>query len=362
MEKDLKIKYTKIKHVFMITDIFVTLGLFASILFFNLTHLFRDFSLTITNNFYLSVLIYTVVLSLFLYLFSLPLDFLSGYIIEHKFNLSNQTLFGWIKDNIKKSLISFVIIIPMIQLMYFFLRNFQNSWWLCISLIWIVITIILGKIFPVIIVPLFYKYKEINNDELKQRIFDLAKKANVKVKDIFEIDFSRDTKKANAAVIGLGKTRRIILADTLLESFTIDEIEAVIAHEMGHYKKKHIVKLLIFGAITTIVGFYLCSIVFSKTLMYFNINSIFDIAGLPLIGLFLFLFTLILMPIQNMYSRKLEYEADKFSLDNINNKQSFVSTMQKLADMNLSDENPNKIIEFLFYSHPSISKRIKAVK
>mgnify|MGYP001596574217 CR=1 FL=1 len=354
--------YSKIKHFFMIFDIFFSLALLLGFLYFGLTHICRDWSYALTNNFYLGILYYLVIAGLFFYFINLPLDFISGFYVEHRFGLSNETLFMWIKNNIKKSLISFVIVVPLILAMYFLLKNFALTWWIWISIVWILASIILGKIAPVIIIPLFYKYKDIENEELKTRIFNLAKKTGIKIRDIYEINFSKETKKANAALTGLGKTRRIILTDNLLEKFTIDEIESVIAHEMGHHYYNHIIKLLFFGSIITFIGFFICSIVYTNFMAYFKFNNISDIAGLPLFGLIFFIISLIIMPAQNIFSRMMERQADKFSLIHTKNKEAFISAMKRLADINLADEDPNKVIEFLFYSHPSISKRVEAAR
>ena len=342
----------------MIVDSVYPFILLLAVLFAGASHALRDFAVRLAPHYYLALLIYFVLLSLVFSVLNWPISFYSGYVVEHKFGLSNQTFWKWQGREIKKGMISFVIMAPMLLLMYFFLKNFSQTWWLFIALIWIIFTILLSRIAPQVIVPLFYKYKEIKDEDLKKRIFELAKRSETYIKDIFEIDFSRETKKANAALIGIGKTRRVILADTLLKEFSIDEIEAVIAHEMGHHRYHHMLKHLVIGAIMTIVGFLLAHIFCQKLMPIFHITELSDMAGFPLIALVILFFSLIIMPMQNMYSRKLEKQADQYSLQHCMNKESFITAMQKLSDLNLSQEQPNKIMEFLFYSHPSIKKRI----
>jgi len=170
---------------------------------------------------------------------------------------------------------------------------------------------------------------------------------------------SKNTKKANAAFTGIGKSKRIILGDTLLKNFSPEEIETVFAHEMGHYKKRHIMKLMTVSVVMTFAGLYLTSLAYSNSLNTFGFNSVSEIAALPLLFIYLSLFGLITSPISNILSRKFEWEADTFAIETTRDKGAFISAMEKLADQNLADKTPNKIIEFLFHSHPSIDKRIK---
>ena len=170
---------------------------------------------------------------------------------------------------------------------------------------------------------------------------------------------SKNTKKANAAFTGIGKSKRIILGDTLLSNFTKDEIEMVFSHEMGHYKKKHIIKLMTLSTFLTFAGLYITALLYGGSIAYFGFSGISEIAALPLLFLYLSLFGLVTSPVTNILSRKFEWEADTFALETTGNKSAFVSAMEKLAEQNLSDKSPNRIIEFLFHSHPSIEKRIQ---
>jgi len=258
--------------------------------------------------------------------------------------------------------VGLVLGIPLLLAFYYILRNFGNNWWLVLGIFIFFFSVIIGRIAPVLIMPLFYKFKPIENESLKRRISDLCEKANVKIKGIFVFDMSKNTKKANAAFTGLGKSKRIILGDTLIEKFSEEEIEVVFAHEIGHYKKKHIYKLMTFSTIMTFAGLYITSVLYSNSLAYFKFNSIYEIAALPLMALLLSLYGLITTPISNFLSRKYEWQADTFALDTSLNREAFISSMEKLAVHNLADKTPNKIIEFLFHSHPSLSKRIEFAK
>jgi STE24 endopeptidase len=187
----------------------------------------------------------------------------------------------------------------------------------------------------------------------------LADQTGARVRGVFRINMSKETKKANAALVGLGKTRRIIIGDTLLDNFNNDEIEVVLAHELGHHKKMHLWKLLAFGTIITFIGLYLADVIMKKYLSYFGFNDISDIGAFPLLCLLVLGFSLLAMPLQNGFSRYLESRADMFALKTTRMPEAFISTMEKLARQNLSDTTPSRFIETIMYNHPPVAKRIK---
>jgi len=221
---------------------------------------------------------------------------------------------------------------------------------------------ILGKVFPVFIVPLFYKYGKVENESLKQRIFDLAKRYGLPVENVYSLNLSRTTKKANAAFMGMGKTKRVVLSDTLLAHFTADEIEAVVAHELGHFKHKDIWKSLGLGLMSSFAGFWMVFRVLDPAARAFGFQGVGDIGALPLVFLIFFGFHLLMMPLQNGFSRMLERAADRFALTAFPQKEAFISCMDKLSRVNLADPDPHPLVEWLFYDHPAISKRIKAAR
>jgi STE24 endopeptidase len=205
---------------------------------------------------------------------------------------------------------------------------------------------------------LFYKCNPLANKELKERLLRLGKNCGVIIKEVFEVRLSKDTKKANAAVAGLGKGRRILLGDTLLESYSEEEIEAVFAHELGHIRLFHIAKIVGFGTAISLVSFYLTFLLFEAGISFLATNQIHDIVAFPLLALILMVVGLILMPIQLGHLRHLEKQADLFAVEHIENRQSFASAMAKLANQNLIDPSPSRTEELLLYDHPPISKRL----
>jgi len=221
------------------------------------------------------------------------------------------------------------------------------------------LTFVMAKITPNIIIPLFFKYSTVENENLKHKIFKLFDLCKVSLEGVYSINLSQKTKKANAFLCGIGKTRRVVLGDNLLEKFSPDEIEIVIAHELGHYKHRDILKLLLMNSVIIFSGLYLVDKFLKYALVKLNLNSVADIAFFPILVLILMVFSFILMPIINGYSRKIEKDADKFSIEKTNNPQAFIDVMQKLGEMNLSEFSPNSFVEIFLYDHPPLAKRIK---
>ncbi len=180
----------------------------------------------------------------------------------------------------------------------------------------------------------------------------------ISITGIYSFNLSKDTKKANAGFTGIGRSKRIILSDTLIEHFTPDEIAVIFAHEMGHYKKRHIVKSIVLGTVSIFLSFFLCGELYRLTLAHLGYINVYDIAAIPILFFYLTLFSLVTMPLSNALSRRYEREADRYALDATRDRDSFISSMEKLAELNLADRDPNQVTEFMFYSHPSIKKRI----
>lgn len=221
---------------------------------------------------------------------------------------------------------------------------------------------LLSKLFPILLMPLFYKLTPLQDPELKRCLSTLASKVGLQITDILTFDLSKNSRKANAVLIGLGNTRKVILADTLVQSLTPDQVEAVLAHELGHQHYGHLWKFILFNAITTFTGLYIVNKLAISVLDKFGLERIDDISTVPLLVLILFLFGLAVTPVQNAFSRHLEKEADEHAVQTIDTGTPFISALEKLTHMNLNDPSPHPLIGFLFYDHPSVSKRIKWVK
>ncbi|MDD5109111.1 MAG: M48 family metallopeptidase [Candidatus Omnitrophica bacterium] len=349
-------KYTLsiIDLVYSITLILIFLGSGFSL---SLESLLRNINLPS----YLLVALFLLIVGMLYYLLNLPLNFYASFFLEHKFNLTNQKLGAWWMDQLKSAILGYIISLILVLSFYWIFGRF-NQWWLVTSIFWIFFSLVLAKLTPVLIIPLFFKYKKLDDEILRQRIFNLASKMQIRLMDVFEIDFSKKTLKANAAFTGMGKSRRVLLADTLKDKYSHDEIEVILAHEFAHYRLGHIIKLIIVNSLVTLGLFYLIFRTSGIVLTAFNLESLKQIASLPLVFLYFILFGIIMQPLEAFISRFFEKEADNLALKVTGSNEAFISLMEKLANQNLADRNPHPLIKFFFFTHPPIDERIKLAK
>ncbi|MDD5662145.1 MAG: M48 family metallopeptidase [Candidatus Omnitrophica bacterium] len=352
-------QYSNIKYTLEIAGIIYTLVIITLFLKSGLSQWFV-LALSKTQLTFLLLPLYLLIVSLGYYLLVLPFNFYQTYVLEHKFSLTTQPLADWFKDQFKSGVISYLIILILVSAFYFILKYNPDTWWLAVSIFWIFFSIVLAKLLPVVIIPLFFKYKKLSDGDLRQRIMRLAGKMKVKVLDCFEIDFSKKTLKGNAAFVGIGNTRRVILADTLKDKYNYDEIEVILAHEFAHYQLKHLLKLILVNSIITLAVFYLIFRTNAYILNLFGLSSLSDLAGLPVVLVYFIVFGIVTQPLEAFISRSFERSADSVALEATGLKDAFISTMDKLSQQNLSDRNPHPLIKFFFFDHPPIDERIKA--
>lgn len=355
-------RYNRIKLIVSLTSGVVSFLFTVGLLVYGYTHLIEQFAFSFSSNNYIALLIFSALFGIISGIVSFPFSFYSGFILEHTYNMSNQTFVQWVWENVKGMLVAIPIFTPLALIVYFYLLTFGSDWWLPVAITLFIVSIGLSRIAPIVILPIFYKLNPLEDSPLKEKIIALTKSTTMIVEGIYSFNLSKTTKKANAAFTGIGKSKRILLGDTLMENFSDDEIETVFAHELGHYSRGHIWKGILLGTAGIFLGLYLTSLAYSMSLSWFGYTSISQLAALPLLTLWLGLYSLVTSPLGNILSRKHEFEADRYAVERTNNKPAFVSTMNKLAEMNLADKTPHPLIEFLFYSHPSIEKRIRAVE
>ncbi len=355
-------KYNNIKLSVNITEAVLSFLLLLLFLISGYSSALKVFLIKHFNNSYFLFLAYVFLISAGLSLVLFPLKFYSGFYIEHKFNLSNQSFGSWLWEELKALIVGTAIVLPILLLFFYFINASPNYWWLYFALALFIFSVILAQILPVVVLPLFYKVTPIENNKLKEKIISLTNSAGLSVEDVYKFNMSKNTKKVNAAFTGLGKTKRIILGDTLLENFSVDEIITVVAHELGHFKRKHIVKNIFIATVFSFITFYLVSVIYKILLPSLGFSKVNDIAAFPLLVLLLVLISLITTPVTNYISRKFEYEADAYSAEKTGAGEVFVNTLIKINDLNLGDKQPHPLVELLFYSHPSIQKRIERIK
>ncbi|OIO37770.1 MAG: hypothetical protein AUJ75_03620 [Candidatus Omnitrophica bacterium CG1_02_49_10] len=350
--------YSRTKYLDAFLRVAISISAIAAFILTGTSMALRDFAYRITGNTYLVVALYFSVCYIAHFLILLCVNFYDSFVVEHKYGLSNQTIFGWEKRELKKQAIIFPLMLIFCELMYALMRLDTNYWWLTMALIWIVFAVILGKFAPVVIMPLFYKQRGLDDAVLKDRLTKLVRRCGAHIKDIFIIDLSRDTKKANAGLAGMGKTRRILLSDTLLADFNHDEIEVVTAHELGHHRLMHIYKNLLLASAETILTLYLVSVIADGLIKYLQLDKIYDISSLPVIALTLTVLGIFTAPASNALLRHMELSADIYALKHTGLFDSFESLMNKLSGINLRDPSPGRIAEAFFYDHPPVSRRI----
>jgi len=301
---------------------------------------------------------YVIILLCGYTIFFLPYSWWKGFYLEHRYDLSNQSFSSWIWDEFKSFALTLILACIVFEIFYALLRVAGGTWWIWAACAWIILQVILGMVFPVLILPLFYKTVKLDRPDLTKKIGELAVTAGVSVLGVFRLDLSEKTKKANAMLAGLGNTKRILMGDTLLDTFSEDEVISVLAHEFGHYFHKHLLKLIAVASISAFAGMWIADRILHYTAAWLDIPSIDTIATAPLLVFALVLFSLLTMPLTNLLSRYFERQADQYALDTTANPDAFISAMDRLADQNLANKEPSPVIEFLLHSHPSIAKRI----
>jgi STE24 endopeptidase len=355
-------RYSRLKYGLIVIDTIYLLLLLFLFQGLGLSKTLAVYLSRLTANTHLTVLTYLLIAYALYSLLDLPLTFYSSFVVEHKFGLSKQKMREWFKDHFKAGVISYLILAVLFMAFYQIIRYNPSSWWLIISAFWIFFSLVLARLVPVMVIPVFFKYKPLSDEKLKIRVRVLADKMKVKILDVFEIDLSKKTLKANAAFIGWGKTRRVILGDTLKDKYSHDEIEIILAHEFAHYKLNHLIKLLAINSLATILSFYAIFKSQGYVLKLFGLPSLSDIASFPVILMYLIVLGTAMQPFTHFISRVLEREADITALKVTGAKESFVSMMEKLARQNLADRNPHRIIKLFFFDHPPIDERIALAK
>ncbi|MCX6067014.1 MAG: M48 family metallopeptidase, partial [Chloroflexi bacterium] len=338
LEKQKQAKeYARIKRRLWLVETAYSLAYTLAWLAFGWAIGLRQWLIGFTSNDWLLVPAFVVIFSGISTLVDLPLEYYIGFILPHRFDQSNQTLKDWIIDQLKGLAISLPLGLLLIELLYLALRVTGPLWWLWAAGGLLVFQVVLANLAPVLIMPLFNKFVPLGDEhaELADRLMKLAEKANTRVKGVYKFDVSRRTKAANAALTGIGSTRRIILGDTLINEFTPDEIETVLAHELGHHVNKDIPFLMAFGTFVTALGLYLASLALNWAVGYFGFTSVADVAAFPALTLIISLYGLLTMPLQNGFSRWRERLADGYSLQVTGKKEDFASAFTRLANQNL---------------------------
>ena len=356
-------RYNRIRRWLGIADFILGIALLVVLLATGWSGALRDLAYRgAFQGYTMAVFLYVLMLLLIGKALGFGLDFY-GFRLEHRFNLSNQKFRSWIWDQTKSLLLTVVLAGIVAELLYFIIRETPQYWWVIAWAAFLALFVLMAQIAPVVFFPIFYKFEPLQDEDLKSRLVRLSQRAGTRVRGVYKWNLSEKSKKANAALTGLGNTRRIILADTLLEHYSPDEIEAVLAHELGHHVHKHILKSIGVQAGITFVGFWAANWVLHYAVDRAHMfETLSDFANLPLLALVSTVLSFLLLPALNAYSRYNERQADRYAFQSITSVAPFISPMNKLADQNLAERNPSPLVEWFFHSHPAISRRVAAAE
>jgi STE24 endopeptidase len=352
-------RYHRLLRRIGVADMALGLVLMGVILAADWTSDFRNFAVRVAGDHHaLALFVYTTILLLLAKFLSVGLDYYS-FLIEHRYHLSNQRLRNWTWDQTKGFVITFVVSQVLVQMLYLLIRLQPQWWWVTAWAVFMLLSVLLVHVAPVLLFPLFFRFRALNDDELTARLTRMSEKAGARVRGVYEWMLSEKTRKANAAVMGLGRTRRIVISDTLLAACDHDEIEAVLAHELGHHAHRHMLKAIAVQGVITFFGFWCLKLAVRWAAFDWRRFDQIDFANLPLMILVATAISVALLPVMNAYSRFNERQADEYAWKSQGSVRAFCSVMEKLAAQNLSEREPSRIVEILFHSHPAIGKRVK---
>jgi STE24 endopeptidase len=309
-----------------------------------------------------TVVIMTTAIVLLLQIAEFPFAFYQGHVLEHRYGLSTQSLGRWLADQGKGVALGVVLSAAGASIVYATLRNWPDSWWWMSAAVFALATVGIARLAPVVLLPIFYKFKPLDRPELAERLMLLATRARTDVVGVFEWVLSGHTKRANAALAGMGKTRRILLSDTLLADYSEEEIEVILAHELAHHVHRDLWRGIAVQAVVLMGGFYVANLGIRAFEAPLELRGISDPAGLPILLLIGGAWSFLLMPLANAVSRAQERAADRYALKTTRNVDAFVTAMKRLSQQNLAEEYPSPLVRWLFFSHPPIRERIDAAR
>ncbi len=311
-----------------------------------------------------SGIFFVVILYILMEFLHIPFSVYNTFVIEEKYGFNKTTVKTFVSDIFKSLILTFIIGIPVFALIVWFFIKFGNFAWIYASVTVILFELLITFIAPVFIMPLFNKYVPLEDGELKTELEKYAKEQNFKMKGLYKMDGSKRSTKTNAFFTGFGKFRRIVLFDTLIAKHTVQELVSVLAHEMGHYKKGHIHKFMIMSFVNTVIIFFLLSLFIGNENLFeaFKMQNISVYGALIFFGFLYTPISMFLSVVQNIISRKYEYEADRYSVTTYKNPEAMIVALKKLSVDNLSNLTPHKMKVFLEYSHPTVLERIEAIR
>ncbi len=322
----------------------------------------RDWVLSLWMPPWAATVMFLVVLFALVTAVDLPFRYVGGFRWERAFGLSAQHFAGWLKDLAKSLGLGLGSTVAAGYVVLWLLAVWPTWWWLAAWMLSLAVSVVLAFVAPIVLVPLFYRFRPLDDPSLRARFESLAAQAKVPIVGVFELRASEKTRRSNAAVMGLGRTRRVVVTDTLLRDFRPEEVETVLAHELAHQKFLDPLRGFVLGSVTSLVTLTIGASLYSVLYPLFGIHSLGDMAGLPLLAVMLGLVSLPLHPLELSWSRAREARADRFALELTRNPENFATAMAKLHDQNLGVADPRPWEKWLFYSHPPGRERVELAR
>jgi STE24 endopeptidase len=341
------------------SETLIQLILLAALYFTSLSRGLVDYLTDISNSKPVQFILYFTIYFVLLYIFEVAFSYYKGFVIEHRFGFSTQNLRDWIKDEIKRMLLGYIISIILFALLFLGFDLLKGNWWLGAALAVILINTLAANLLPIILIPLFYKLARIEDENLINILIRLNERAGIRVKGFYEMNTSSKSNKQNAMLVGLFNTRRVVIGDTLLNEAGITEIESVIAHELGHHKRMHLPKMLILSSLHSFLLFFILQQILTYFVSGFPASFSLNLTALPLFILLSILLEGFLKPFYLYLSRRFEVEADRAVFDYASEREAFTALLTRLAIRNKEWLSPPKWMVWFFYTHPPVAERIK---
>jgi STE24 endopeptidase len=309
-----------------------------------------------------TVEVFTLLLLIAAEAVSLPLTFYRSFLLERRYGLSSAPLRVWVTDHLKGFTLGTVLSTLAACVVYLAISRWPQWWWLASAAVFVAVVVLLARVMPALLLPLFYGFKRLERPSLQSRLESLSSRAGLPVLGVYEWGLGEKSSRANAALVGTGRGRRILLSDTLLSHYTDDEIEVIIAHELGHHAHRDIRTGLLIESLLITGGCAAAAAALHAWWQPLGLTSPGDVAGLPLLLLVAGAVTLATRPALNALSRRNEHRADRFALSITERPDAFVSAMRRLAQQNLAETRPSAATLWLFHTHPPFEDRIAAAR